>query len=164
MPTVDALRVSNLVRTSFSQRVRPVKATNSLELSSDEQENLKEIFQFSWKETSAKDWERLSDVVSWFSPEAFCYYLPGIIVASIEENCPTLTAVCNLLFMLDRTPSLELWDNFFFERWTLLNSQELEAVATWIHWLSGLQGFILDDISLTRVLLNIDLLIDRLKN
>ena len=163
MPTVDALSVSTLVRSAFSARIRPLKATDSLELSHDEQDNLREIFQLEWQETTAADWERLADVVSWLSPKAFCYYLPGIIVATTDENCPFLLAACSVLFMLDRTPSIELWDSFFFDRGTLLNTQELEAVSEWISWLSGLEDCVLDDISLTRALLNIDLLAARLK-
>jgi hypothetical protein len=46
------------------------------------------------------------------------HYLPGK-----HENCPFLLAACSVLFMLDRTPSIELWDSFFFDRWTLLNTQ-----------------------------------------
>lgn len=112
-----------------------------------------------WRDTTASKWEKLADVVSWLSPEGFCYYLPGILVSTLEERCPNLMAACSVLFMLDRTPAVELWDDFFLERWRRFTVAELEAIATWIDWVSTEDGVVLDDVALTRALLNIDLLV-----
>ncbi|OAI78710.1 hypothetical protein RSP799_15230 [Ralstonia solanacearum] len=68
-------------------------------------------------------------------------------------------AACSILFMLDRTPTIELWDEFFLERWRRFTVAELEAIATWIDWVSTEDGVALDDVALTRALLNIDLLV-----
>ncbi|WP_275760518.1 hypothetical protein [Ralstonia pseudosolanacearum] len=61
--------------------------------------------------------------------------------------------------MLDRTPATELWDDFFLERWRRFTVAELEAIATWIDWVSTEDGVVLDDVALPRALLNIDLLV-----
>lgn len=162
LPAVAALKVSALVRRAFDGRVRPSSATESSELTHDERAELEEMFRLDWRETTSAHWERLAEVVSWLSPEAFCYYLPGILIATLDEYRPNLIAAGSVLFMLDRTPSTDMWDDFFFARWTRLNREELEAVGAWVTWLSTLDNFMLDDTSLTRALLTIDLLRERI--
>ncbi|MEF9387333.1 DUF6714 family protein [Ralstonia solanacearum species complex bacterium KE056] len=159
MPAIDALIVTKQIRAAFDARHRPNKATESSELTKDEQAALAEIMALDWRDTTASKWEKLADVVSWLSPEGFCYYLPGILVSTLEERCPNLMAACSVLFMLDRTPAVELWDDFFLERWRRFTVAELEAIATWIDWVSTEDGVVLDDVALTRALLNIDLLV-----
>jgi hypothetical protein len=163
LSAANAMSVSEQVRAAFSQRTRPDKATESSDLTKDEHAALYEIFQRDWRETTAAEWERLFDVVSWLSPEAYCYYLPGIMLATIERNQPNLIASASVLFAIDRTPSIELWDDFFVARWTLFNREELEAIKAWIYWLSTFDDFMLDDTSQARILVNIDLLLAKLR-
>ncbi|WP_425218905.1 DUF6714 family protein [Ralstonia solanacearum] len=158
MPAIDALSVAKEIRAAFGARCRPSRAIASSELTEDELAALDEIMALDWRETNASRWEKLADVVSWLSPEGFCYYLPGILISTLEEQCPNLIAACSVLFMLDRTPTIEMWDEFFLERWSRFTVGELEVIATWINWISEKGGTALDDVSLTRALLNIDLL------
>jgi len=162
MSTTDALRARELIQAAFRQRPRPSRAFTSLELTADEKASVEAICQLDWNDVSAADWERCSDAVNLLSPEAFCYYLPGLMNASLAENQPHLMAVSAVLFMLDRTPSEDMWNNHFVDRWTLLNAAELEAVEAWIEWLSTIDQLGIDDISLTRALVNLELLKKRL--
>lgn len=158
MSAIDALSVAKKIKTAFATRRRPNNAAASSELTEDEMAALNEITALDWRETDAARWEKLAEVVSWLSPDGFCYYLPGILVSTLEERCPNLIAACSVLFMLDRTPAIEMWDEFFLERWSLLTVAELESVAEWIDWISQEEGVAIDEVSLTRALLNIDLL------
>lgn len=158
MSAIDAMSVAKTIRTAFATRRRPDNATASSELTEDEMAALTEITALDWRETDATRWEKLAEVVSWLSPEGFCYYLPGILVSTLEERCPNLAAACSVLFMLDRTPAIEMWDEFFLERWSRLTVAELKAVAAWIDWISQEEDVAIDEVSLTRALLNVDLL------
>lgn len=152
------------VQQAFAQRARPDRenGTDSRELTVDERAVLDEALSLVWQEIPADWWEKNAEVTSWFSPTAYCYYLPGIITTTLAGNNPNLAAACSVLFMLDRTPDKTLWDNFFYSRWHLFNGQELVAIASWLEWLAAGKASVLDDISLTRALLTIELLREEL--
>lgn len=74
--------------------------------------------------------------VYYFSPEAFCYFLPGILSAGIRESEPDLLVYDALVASLDRSPEPEWWDGWFLDRWPHLTSAECEAVQSWLLWLT----------------------------
>jgi hypothetical protein len=132
--------------------------TDSQELSEFELNSLDSIAGYQWVDVAPAFWESHSDVVSWLSPTAFCYYLPSILLASIEQDWPNLSAVHSLMFMLDRTPDREFWDSHFEARWSLLKRAELAAVQAWLEWLSDQPEAAFDETSLIRAALTLDLL------
>jgi uncharacterized protein DUF6714 len=143
---------------AFSNRQQPARRTDSNELTPDELNSLERVFAEPWDQVTAEDWESLSEVVSFFSPEAFCYYLPGILSTSIKTENPNLSSAISVFMSLDRTPEFSLWDDFFQARWRLLSEAELNAVREWINWLCKSDSFTFDEASLTRAMLNVDLL------
>ena len=88
--------------------------------------------------------ERAADAVFWFSPAAFCYYLPGFMLAGIRENRTDSNAYDALIGMLDRSPEPDYWDEFFLPRWTALSVAEIEAVSAWVEWLADREPDLLD--------------------
>lgn len=153
------MNLLNSIREAFGWRSRPAILSDSKELTTTELSNLLTICLLKWDEVTSNDWEQFFDVVSWFSPEAFCYYLPSIYKASIEENNPNLIVVAHILYMLDRSPTPEWWDDFFLARWPLLTEQEYKVTQEWIWWLSSLKNSSYSDDTLMRALQTIELLI-----
>jgi uncharacterized protein DUF6714 len=70
--------------------------------------------------------------LTWFTPEAFHYYLPAFLVAGLED--PDAIYVVSVLQMLrpNEDPSL---DPFSRDRWQLLNDEQIAAVQLWLEWL-----------------------------
>ena len=74
------------------------------------------------------------DVVFWLSPQAFCYCLPGFMVASLREEGNLLIADA-IIGMLDRSSLQDCWENFFCDRWLLLEKDELIVIQRWLIWI-----------------------------
>jgi hypothetical protein len=158
MSESNAVDIIKHVRAAFEWRVRPNMLTASLEMSAGVMEDLGAIASFNWYETTGDIWEKYFDVYCYFSAEAFCYYLPGIIKVSLEEQEPNLIAVSSIISDLDRSCNQDGWDDLFLARWPLLTSQELCVVQEWIWWLSSCQKTSHVDDSLMRSLETIELL------
>jgi hypothetical protein len=92
-----------------------------------------------WSSVTGSQLEKHFEAIFWFSPEAFCYYLPGILTAGIKENKPGLIVNQSLINMLDRSPDPASWDEFFVARWPQLTAGECEAIQHWILWLSSIE-------------------------
>lgn len=149
----------SLMLEAFAGRTRPIVMTNSLELSKDDLDDLLCIACFDWNELTGEHWEKYFDVTSWFSPEAFCYYLPSIIKVSIEEHQPNLIVVDSIIWALDRSPRTESWDELFLQRWPLLSIDECRSIQEWVFWLSSFSNSNLVDDSLARAVETLELLI-----
>lgn len=130
----------------------------SVELTGDEVADILAIGKYTWQELTIDTLEQYSDAINLMAPEAFIYYLPGVILATIVEDVRNAIAAVSIVSMLDRTPNRELWDSHFLARWPRLNANELSVVAGWIVWLEQCGDFALDETSLIRALENLDLL------
>lgn len=143
---------------AFAWRSFPEIFTDSDELTSDELCNLSRIRDLHWEQLTVNDWEANFDALSWLSPGAFCYYLPSILILTIEDCEPNLIVVLNIIAMLDRSPVPEWWDSFFRNRWTLLNQQELSTIEEWLYWILECSDRAVSDDSLERALGTLELL------
>ena len=161
MPKLDELSLPQRVRNAFCHRSRPIVISTSKELSKWEEADLKFIARFESEEVTADLWEKHFDTWSLFSPEAFCYYLPGICITSYIENQPDLIVVSNIIGTLDRTPNSDWWDEQFLERWPLLTVSECKAVQDWIWWLTTCSPSSHSEDSLMRALHTVELLINK---
>lgn len=92
-----------------------------------------------WRDITFAHIEQYPDAVFLFSPEAFCSYLPGILLAGLKENRWDSNAYDALIGMLDRSPEPAYWDDFFLPRWRQFSDPEIEAVKSWIRWLESVQ-------------------------
>jgi hypothetical protein len=129
----------NLIRSAFAERRPPSVMTTSRQLSDVEYEEVMSFEGLRWEQVTFDQVERTGDAVFWFAPEAFCYYLPGILAAGLQEERWDTNAYDSLIGMLDRSPEPDYWDDFFRPRWTLLTAPELEAVAAWARWLQRVE-------------------------
>jgi hypothetical protein len=131
----QAAAALKLIGAAFSNRRPPSVMTTSMQLSDVEYEEVMSFAGLRWEEVTFGQVERYADAVFWFAPEAFCYYLPGLLAAGLKEARWDTNAYDALIGMLDRSPEPDYWDDFFLPRWPLLNAAELEAVAAWVRWL-----------------------------
>ncbi len=125
-----------LIEKAFAERRRPAVMSDSRQLSDVEYDEVMSFEGLDWREVDFDLVERSADAVFWFSPEAFCYYLPGLLAAGIEADRTDSNAYDALVGMLDHSPEPDYWDDFFRPRWTLLTALEIDAVAAWIDWLA----------------------------
>lgn len=141
--------VHELIQKAFSNRERPANLYSSSELTGDEIEAVISLQKFDRYHVPISFLQANYDVVFWLSPEAFCYWLPEFILASIRTE-KALLIIDSIISMLDRSTNLEYWDNFFKTRWVLLSIEELEAVESWMLWLTDSRDRVYDLAQLDR--------------
>lgn len=88
-----------------------------------------------WREVSPEFIGDHSGAFSFFTGEAFRYYLPSLLLAVCEASEQDCLAVDTLLVALDRSNLVGSWDELFVEQWVGLVPDECEVVARWILWL-----------------------------
>lgn len=150
MSKFDEIDLINHVLGIFEWRKRPPSLLTGQEVSCTEIEDLKLFANFSRYETTGDIWEKFFDIYCFFSAEAFCYYLPGIIRASLDDDEPNLIVISSIINELDRSSDQEAWDELFLDRWSLLTHPELCVVQDWVWWLSSKNNTSFSDDSLMR--------------
>ena len=85
-PETLAAMALTVIETAFADRPPPSEMTNSKQLSDVEYEEVMSFEGLRWQDIAFDRIEQNADAVFWFSPEAFCYYLPGILAAGLKEN------------------------------------------------------------------------------
>ncbi|MBZ5789727.1 hypothetical protein K8353_06350 [Burkholderia contaminans] len=132
----DGRRVMKQTRTAFSERIRPTSVVPPVSSNTNDYDDALHFSNLLWNETTAHDWTKYPDAIYRFTPEAFGYFLPGIMRVSVEENQVLLTVIESLMGSLDRSPVAEYWDDHFLQRWPELTDIECDAVIEWILWLN----------------------------
>ncbi|MBB3196272.1 hypothetical protein [Roseateles terrae] len=146
------------IEEAFGHRARPASLIQSKELSEDEIAGIDSVAASDWRRLTVDTLEKHSDAITLMAPQAFAYFLPGVMLATFNEGIPNAIAAVSVVSQLDRTPDRALWDSHFLARWPLLSLPELEAVAEWVLWLDGTGEFCLDELSMIRALATLDLL------
>jgi hypothetical protein len=149
------------IEEAFSHRCMPRVFLVSEQLAAHEREDVMSFWGKPWSCVNGLQLEKYFDAISWFTPEAFCYYLPGIFTAGINEKKPWLIVNHSLVNMLDRSLDVASWDDFFFARWSQLTTRECEATQEWILWLSSFEDTSYSEVSLARAFDTLDVLKER---
>ncbi len=129
----------NLIGEAFADRAPSSAMTDSLQLSDAEYDEVMSFDGMGWRDVAFDQVEKNADAVFWFSPEAFCYFLPGFLAAGLKDNRWDTNAYDALIGMLDRSPEPDYWDDLFRPRWTLLSHEEIEAVRSWVGWIESVE-------------------------
>jgi hypothetical protein len=156
---VNTLR---FIEQAFRHRQVPILFSVSEELAVHELDDVMSFLGKPWSSITATQLERHFEVVYWLTPDAFCYYLPGIFSAGIKENKPSLIVNHSLVGMLDRSPTPDSWDDFFEARWLQLTPMECEATQEWLLWLASFENSHSEH-SLTRAFETLQILRERPK-
>ncbi|GGX96908.1 hypothetical protein [Pseudoduganella dura] len=147
------------IAVAFSSRTVPANVVPSTHAATFEYDEASYFIGRNWQSITYEEWHIHSDSIYAFTPLAFCYFLPSILSAVVKENNSDLLVVAALINMLDRSPDVDLWDDFFTDRWTLLTVAECRVVQLWILWLAEQQEY--DDDTLTRAYETLEMLVLR---
>jgi hypothetical protein len=85
-----------------------------------------------WRDVTWKDWQEHTAAITFFSQNAFAYYLPSILILSIQNPMELLDPAESLIWELDRSPCKESWDDHFIKRFQELRSEEYEVIKEWL--------------------------------
>lgn len=127
---IDYQKVEN----AFGWRHRPEVITN-LKSGGGQTLEMAEaawIGEKSWQEVSRKDWDSHSDAVFAFTPSAFQYFLPSIILRTLENLEEWFAPADTIVGVLDRSPTPAYWDEFLLERFGGLRIEEYEILQEWL--------------------------------
>lgn len=155
---VGNVNTLELIEEAFNNRRMPMLFLLSEQLAPHERDDVMSFWGKPWSSVTGAQLEKHFDAIFWFTAEAFCYYLPGILSAGIREDNPSLLVNHSLVNMLDRSPDPSSWDDFFFARWSQLTERECEATQAWILWLSSCEGSCYSENALTRAFDTLELL------
>jgi len=129
----------DMIEAAFSDRAPPAAMTDSKQLSDAEYREVMSFHGMPWREVGFAQVAQFADAVFWFSPEAFCYFLPGFLAAGLRESRWDSNAYDAIIGCLDRSPEPAYWDDFFLPRWPRLSAAEVDAVAAWARWFEAVQ-------------------------
>lgn len=149
------------IEEAFSNRQAPESVVHKGHHDTDEFTDALAFEGKSWKDLTCAALTQYSSAVSGFSPEAYCYFLPGIYSAGIREHRPNLLVNESIIGTLDRSNMPSSWDNFFLKRWPQLSVKECEATQRWLLWLASLDRPSFADASLARAFDTITVLINQ---
>lgn len=132
-------RAEKLINTAFADRMPPAILSDSKQLSDFEYDEVMLFDQMRWQEVKITHVDEAPDAVFWFSPAAFCYYLPGFLAAGLRENNVDSKAFDSIIGCLDRSPEPDYWDDFFRPRFVQFRASELDAISAWVCWMEMVQ-------------------------
>lgn len=152
------MNVIELIETAFAGRSKPAAVVAPGHPQTDEYQDALAFDGLAWQDLRIALLEEHSDAVFGFSPDAFCYFLPGIFCAGMRESRPDLLVNHSLIMGLDRAGAPSSWDNFFRSRWPQLTPAECHAAQQWVLWLSDSVPPAIAPASLTRAFDTLELL------
>ena len=142
-----------MIEQAFAWRQAPQFYISSSQLSPYEIADVLVYQRKDWRSFTCAQLRENFDFLSFCSPEAYCYCLPGVMSAVVRENRADLLIVGSILSCLDRPPSRTNWDGFFLECWIKFTLEEYDAIEQWLWWLcehdSNCDGPRLDDMLTT---------------
>lgn len=146
--TADVDTLLAFIAKAFEGRALPNSVVKAGSPATDIYEDAQAFAGKTWQQVTCAELQQYYSAMTGFTPEAFCYFLPGIFSAEIRENKPKLLINDTIINSLDRGNSPNSWDDFFLQRWPKLNSQECDATQRWLLWLSDSDK--LQDVALSR--------------
>jgi len=130
------MELTEKIKSAFEHRKKPMALSTSAAAAMCEYTTA-EINNFADKlryEIDCDVIENSRDGIASFTGEAYCYFLPGILLAGIESGNRDLLAFSSIVYDFDRSPVVEYWDSHFLSRWPLLTTTEISAVQEWLQW------------------------------
>lgn len=118
------------IASAFCHRPRPAIVTN-VAVNSTLRDDARHFEGMDWTQATAKDWVEYSDAYYGLSREAFAYFLPSLLIASLEANDMPLIAADALVSALDTSADPNLWSDWFRNRFLCLAPAELRTIRDW---------------------------------
>jgi hypothetical protein len=89
----DEVSLLTFIEKAFSEREAPQSVVREGHPNTDEYTDALMFQGKIWKDLTCADLDQYYAATSGFSPDAFCYFLPGIYSAGIREDRPDLLVV-----------------------------------------------------------------------
>jgi len=133
-----AATLQEKIEAAFAGRAMPEKVIDASVFQFDSDVEEAEWFAGrDWRELRWKDWLEHGAALLFFSREAFAYYLPSLLHLSSQNASEWSYAVDSLIGELDRSPSVEGWNEHFIRRFLGLRREELDALKEWLLCMCG---------------------------
>lgn len=155
MSTINEAEFLNKILITFKNRRNP---NYSYYRNNSDAECVKEILTKTWNNLDSGFLEN-HDCLSFLDSDNFKYYFTGVMIVSIKENNPYLTAIDNAISTLDRPNNISNWDELFTFHWTNFTNSEYCLIQEWLFVINTMQGGHNED-SIFRAIETLELLIE----
>lgn len=127
---MDAKEVEKVIRTAFADTPRPrSKLTDTYD-----DEGAQEYFQGrTWDGHTPAEIRAQADAMSFFTPEAFRYYLPAFMLAELQN--PAHADIVGSYVVYKFGPPAKFWKSEHQARLALLTSSEKHAILVFIRYM-----------------------------
>jgi hypothetical protein len=120
------------ITSAFAQRQRP-KTVTTITVNSELRDDALHFDGMDWSQVVAEDWRHWSDAISGFTPDAFLYFLPSLLIVSLDKSNLPLVAADVLISLLATSADPEIWHEHFSKRFQKLSLLELKALKDWTY-------------------------------
>ncbi|MFN7113979.1 MAG: DUF6714 family protein [Alphaproteobacteria bacterium] len=155
----DHVALLSFIAEAFESRTLPESVVPPKSSPTDIYQDAQAFAGKAWQQITCSELQEYYSAITGFSPEAFCYFLPGIFSSEIRENRPDLLINETLINSLNRGNAPNSWDDFFVERWPKLTPNECKATQQWLLWLSDSGCY--EDLALSRSFDTLNLLLNQ---
>ena len=112
-----------------------------------------------WNQISIEHWRKNHSAIFAFSPCAFIYYLPSLLIYSLDSTSNLHSFEC-VVDMLDTSGNVDLWDGFFLDRFGSLDFAQCSALKSCVEFAFNSKDWY-DALTMERVGFTLLLLVDR---
>jgi hypothetical protein len=138
--------LAEVIEKAFAGREMPAKVTDS-DCSIPMHPDVEDVLWFSgrnWRDISWNDWKEHADALCFFTRDALAYWLPSVLLLSIQrpgEYLASASILIKILGSLDWSPSPDYWRDYFRARFVGLRTEEYEAIKEWLLFISNLESY-----------------------
>jgi hypothetical protein len=112
-----------------------------------------------WIDVNLDLWKNHYDAIFGFNIIGFKYYLPSLIRETLNNNEDSIMAIDAILNILNTSVDENIWDDFFYERFSLFNIRQLRIIQNWAERVSQFDTTI-SEIDNVRIFLTLERLIE----
>jgi hypothetical protein len=84
-----------------------------------------------WQDITLENWINHSSALFSFTSDAFKYYMPSLLIRSLECNFMRISAANTFLEMLDTSGIYDYFDEFLIDRFMGLKSIQYSVISDW---------------------------------
>jgi hypothetical protein len=137
------MSLSEEIERAFAWREKPfevVEPEDCVQFDSDVEEALWFAGR-DWHDIVWRDWQEHPVALGFFSRDALAYYLPSVLLLSLQRPHEELVSASSLIGMLDWSPSAECWTDHFRKRFLGLRSEEYDVIKEWLLYISDFENY-----------------------
>ena len=135
----DEIRIERLLESNFEQICqKPFEKIADVCRNADDEESTEEGSPFlgkKWVDITPLIWREHWCALTFLSDQAFGYFLPSLIKASLYDYASTINAVDSCLCGMPRVSQYGEENGHNLERWRQLSISQIQCVKEWISWL-----------------------------